>query len=103
MMIAGNAYVIVRSHAGARLAFLLIQDDGDLVQQVADVARVGAEELFARHEFRREIVVEGDAKIVEAAQIKTPSYAPNIPAVVLLDDRLITIESDGRPVERTAP
>src|SRR3984885_15985122 len=38
--------------------------------------------------------------VVQAAAANVPSYPPNTHAVVLLDDRLITVAPDGRATER---
>ena len=38
--------------------------------------------------------------MAQAAAAKVPSYPPNTDAVVLLDDRLITVAPDGRATER---
>jgi transglutaminase-like putative cysteine protease len=38
--------------------------------------------------------------VTQAAAAKLPSYPPNTPAVVVLDDRLITVTPDGQTVER---
>ena len=38
--------------------------------------------------------------VVQAAAVKLPSYPANMGAVVLLDDRLVTVGPDGRATER---
>jgi hypothetical protein len=38
--------------------------------------------------------------VVQAAAAQTPAYAPDTKAVVLLEDKLITFQANGRPVER---
>ena len=38
--------------------------------------------------------------VVQAAAVKVPYYPPNTGAVVLLDDRLVSVGPDGRATER---